>query len=89
MRETQAIVTDKEMFLEACKKSSPDEVERLVALRKFLIFKRINASGHTRDGWIPLRGASQNGHEDTVKLLIAKGADVNATEKNSGKASLY
>ena len=39
----------------------------------------VNVNAKFKDGWTPLHMAAEGGHREIVDLLIAKGADINAT----------
>ena len=41
------------------------------------------------DGWTPLHDAAYAGHKETVELLIAKGADVNAKDEDGDTPLVY
>jgi ankyrin repeat protein len=51
-------------------------------LRAFLAIPGIEVSKKFVDNWAALHYASENGHSKVVKVLIAKGADVNLKDKN-------
>jgi HEAT repeat protein len=75
-------MNDNERLFEACKTGLLDEVQKALALRKFLIFKRMDVNAVDKDGCTPLYIASANGHKDIAELLVAKGADVMAVNNN-------
>ncbi|MBN1471585.1 MAG: ankyrin repeat domain-containing protein [Syntrophaceae bacterium] len=71
-----------EKFIEACKKGSLNKVKRLLAPRKFLIFKnkkRLQKNEEVdKNGNKPLHLASYYNRKDICMLLIANGAKLNA-----------
>ncbi|XP_065826102.1 death-associated protein kinase 1-like isoform X2 [Oscarella lobularis] len=46
----------------------------------------VNADEQNNDGWTSLMMACQEGHLDTVQLLVSKQCDINIRKKNSGTA---
>ena len=53
-----------------------------------LSFRGGNINKHDKDGFSPLLIAACNGHAQTVKTLLNKGADILDTDKND-KSALY
>lgn len=54
-----------------------------------LIKNGANVNGGTYDNWTPLMEASQRDNLELVKLLLEKGADVNAQSYKNGNTALY
>lgn len=58
----------------------------LAAIENLLDNKGADVNTKAKDDWTPLMLASQNGHTDAVKALLARDADVFAQTKDNGTA---
>ena len=55
----------------------------------FLVAKGADVEAKTPSGWAPLHYAARRGHTNIVKLLLAKGANVNTKDENGRFAWFY
>ena len=61
-----------------------DEVKARVMMRA-----KVNARDKSRDGMTPLHAAVENGNIEIIKLLLAKGAQINARNKVGGTPLMW
>lgn len=83
-------MTNDEKLLYACENGLHKEVKKLISTR-LLVFNhpsKANINVRNKSGWTPLHVAIEKGFYEIAKMLIEKGADVNAIN-NRGRAPIH
>ena len=75
------------LFFEACAKGDVEVLRGLLANDPSLV--RVDRPNSPHRGWTGLHSAAQGGHTDTVRLLLAHGADPNAREAGDNTYPLH
>ncbi len=75
-------MTPEELFFDACEKGNIEEVTSLIPLIS-------NIDIQTKEGWTGLVKAVFNAHFELAKLLVAHGANVNATNHKGTTVFMY